>query len=96
MSLDGKRSLAELRLLLVEPSTLQGKMTDYNLPEMDDQALIEYLRTKSWQNSVPVIMVTSETNEGRLAAVQGMGVVGVCDKPFEPSTVKGLLRSLMA
>ncbi|MDR3393379.1 MAG: response regulator [Parasulfuritortus sp.] len=70
-------------------------VTDYNMPEMDGQALIEYIRTRSWQNSVPVIMVTSETNEGRLAAVQGMGVVGVCDKPFEPATVKGLLRSLM-
>jgi two-component system chemotaxis response regulator CheY len=70
-------------------------VTDYNMPEMDGQALIEYIRNRSWQNSVPIIMVTSETNEGRLAAVQGMGVVGVCDKPFEPSTVKGLLRSLM-
>lgn len=71
-------------------------VTDYNMPEMDGRALIEYIRTKSWQNSVPVIMVTSETNESRLAAVQGMGVVGVCDKPFEPATVKGLLRGLLA
>jgi two-component system chemotaxis response regulator CheY len=70
-------------------------VTDYNMPEMDGRALIEYIRTKSWQNSVPVIMVTSESDEGRLAAVQGMGVVGVCDKPFNPATVKGLLRNLM-
>ncbi|HEX8979045.1 MAG TPA: response regulator [Parasulfuritortus sp.] len=70
-------------------------VTDYNMPEMDGRALVEYIRTKSWQNSVPVIMVTSESDEGRLAAVQGMGVVGVCDKPFNPATVKGLLRNLM-
>jgi two-component system chemotaxis response regulator CheY len=41
-------------------------------------------------------MVTGETDEGRLAAVHGMGVVGVCDKPFEPAMVRSLLRGLIA
>lgn len=81
--------------MIMDAEMVDLVVTDYNMPEMDGQALIEYIRTKSWQNSVPVIMVTSESDEGRLAAVQGMGVVGVCDKPFNPATVKGLLRNLM-
>ncbi|MEW6165860.1 MAG: response regulator [Pseudomonadota bacterium] len=70
-------------------------VTDYNMPEMDGQALVEYIRTQSWQNSVPVLMVTSEANAGRLAAVQEAGVSGICDKPFEPSVVKRLLRNML-
>lgn len=71
-------------------------VTDYNMPEMDGQALIEHIRTQSWQKSVPVLMVTSETHQGRLAAVEELGVVGLCDKPFEPATVRALLRRLLA
>lgn len=70
-------------------------VTDYNMPEMDGQALVEYIRTQSWQNSVPVLMVTSETNESRLAAVQESGVSGICDKPFEPAFVKRLVWNLL-
>jgi two-component system chemotaxis response regulator CheY len=70
-------------------------VTDYNMPEMDGQALVEYIRRQSWQNSVPILMVTSEANEGRLAAVQEAGVSGICDKPFEPRVLKRLLRHIL-
>jgi len=70
-------------------------VTDYNMPEMDGQALIQFIRTQSWQKEVPVLMVTSEDNQSRLAAVQELGVVGMCDKPFEPNTVRALLRRLL-
>lgn len=70
-------------------------VTDYNMPEMDGQALIEFIRTQSWQKDVPVLMVTSEDNQSRLAAVRELGVVGMCDKPFEPNTVRALLGRLL-
>ena len=70
-------------------------VTDYNMPEMDGKGLIEYIRQKSWQNSVPVLMVTSEADQGRLAAVEEAGVSGICDKPFEPKTVKALLTNIL-
>lgn len=71
-------------------------VTDYNMPEMDGQALVNYIRQQSWQNSVPILMVTSESNEGRLAAIEESGVSGICDKPFEPTIVKRLLSQLLA
>ncbi|MDD5250031.1 MAG: response regulator [Rhodocyclaceae bacterium] len=70
-------------------------VTDYNMPEMDGRELVEYIRKQSWQNSVPVLMVTSESNQGRLAAVQESGVSGICDKPFEPAVVKRLLWNML-
>lgn len=70
-------------------------VTDYNMPEMDGKALVDYIRQKSWQNSVPVLMVTSESDQGRLAAVEEAGVSGICDKPFEPAVVKALLKKIL-
>ena len=70
-------------------------VTDYNMPEMDGKELTEYIRTKSWQSTVPILMVSSESNESRLAAVQQAGVSGVCDKPFEPAVVRGLLQKML-
>ena len=70
-------------------------VTDYNMPEMDGRELTEYIRTQSWQNTVPILMVSSETNQSRLSAVEQAGVSGVCDKPFEPTVVRGLLEKML-
>lgn len=70
-------------------------VTDYNMPEMDGQQLVEHIRHQSWQRSVPVMMVTSESDAGRLAAVQDAGVSGICDKPFEPDMVRRLLSRML-
>lgn len=81
---------------MMESSSYDLVVSDYNMPEMDGQQLIQHIRQNSWQSSVPVLMVTSERDQGRLAAVESLGVVGVCDKPFEPATVRNLLRQLLA
>ena len=66
-------------------------ITDYNMPELDGRELTEYIRTQSWQNAVPVLMVTSEQNMGRLAAVEKAGVSAICDKPFEATSIRRLI-----
>lgn len=70
-------------------------VTDYNMPEMDGQELTRYIREQSSQSSIPIIMVTSENDDNRLAAVQQAGVSGICDKPFEPETVKAYLKKIL-
>jgi two-component system chemotaxis response regulator CheY len=70
-------------------------LTDYNMPEMDGRALIEYIRTQSWQTEIPILMLTSENNEGRLAAIEKAGVSAICDKPFEKGDIgKEIARAL--
>lgn len=71
-------------------------VTDYNMPEIDGQQLTQYVREQSTQRSVPILMVTSETDNSRLAQVQHAGVSAVCDKPFEPSGIKNLVRKLLS
>ncbi len=71
-------------------------VTDYNMPNMDGGELVDQIRCNSEQSGIPILMVTSESNENRLAAVQQSGVSAICDKPFEPATVKQLLEQLFS
>ncbi len=70
-------------------------VTDYNMPNMDGQELVDKIRHESGQGAIPVLMVTSEEDESRLAAVQKAGVSAICDKPFEPDSVRQLLMQIM-
>lgn len=70
-------------------------VTDYNMPNMDGQELVDHIRNKSTQASVPVLMVTSEDNDNRLAAVQKAGVSAICDKPFAADTVRDLVQQIL-
>ena len=70
-------------------------VTDYNMPEMDGKELIEHIRNESEQASIPILMVSSEADESRLAAVQQVGVSAICDKPFEADTVKQILEDIV-
>jgi two-component system chemotaxis response regulator CheY len=69
--------------------------TDYNMPQMDGRALVEYIRNESMQGSVPILMVSSEANQGRLAAVEAAGVSAICDKPFGTEVVRTLIGKLL-
>jgi two-component system chemotaxis response regulator CheY len=70
-------------------------VTDYNMPNIDGLGLVDYIRTKSVQASVPILMVSSEHDEGRLAAVMDAGVSAICDKPFETSLVRNLVKKFL-
>jgi two-component system chemotaxis response regulator CheY len=63
-------------------------VTDFNMPEMDGLQLTTSIREESNQKTIPILMVTSEKNESRLAAVQQAGVFAVMDKPFKPATIR--------
>ena len=71
-------------------------VTDYNMPEMDGRELVETVRKGMGDSYTPILMVTSEENNARLSAVQQVGVSAICDKPFEPSSVRDILTRICA
>ncbi|VAW76543.1 Chemotaxis regulator - transmits chemoreceptor signals to flagellar motor components CheY [hydrothermal vent metagenome] len=71
-------------------------VTDYNMPEMDGRQLSEFIRQESSQQSVPVLMVTSETDKTRLAGVEKSGVSAIFDKPFNADTLRTTIQRLLA
>ena len=83
-------------LALIRDNFYDLVVTDYNMPQMDGQELVEHIRTQSNQASIPVLMVSSESDDSRIAAVQRAGVSAICDKPFEAGTVKQLIEGMLA
>ena len=80
---------------LIENEFYDLIVTDYNMPEMNGDELIEYIRTKSNQSNIPILMVSSESDENRIANVQKSGVSAICNKPFDVDTVKQILESIL-
>ncbi len=90
LAVDGREAIE-----LLSDAFFDVVITDYNMPRLDGQGLLEYIRTESSQRSVPVMMVTSEQDIDRLAAVRDAGVSDICDKPFEPERVRAVLHGLI-
>ncbi len=70
-------------------------VTDYNMPEVNGVELTEFVRKSPTHGHVPVLMVTSESNDAHLQNVAQSGVNAMTDKPFEPHVVKQLLASIL-
>lgn len=70
-------------------------VTDFNMPEMDGLQLTASIRSESDQKTIPILMVTSEQNKSRLAAVKQAGVSAILDKPFEPASIRNLIIQLL-
>ncbi len=70
-------------------------VTDFNMPEMDGLGLIEYVRNDMNDSFTPILMVSSENDETRLGNVQQAGVSAICDKPFEPQSIRAILRRIL-
>jgi len=81
---------------LLKDNTFDLIVTDYNMPEMDGRELTETIRKSNDYSHIPVLMVSSEANETHLANIAQAGVDAICDKPFEPATVKALLYKIMS
>ena len=87
---DGKQALD-----LFEKQYFDLIVTDFNMPKMDGLQLIKKIRASDDQQTVPILMVTSEQNQNRLAAVEKAGVSALLDKPFEPATIRKLIVRLL-
>lgn len=69
-------------------------ITDYNMPEMNGQELAEYLHSSEFSH-LPILMVTSESNDARLSAIRQSGVCALFDKTIDPASLKATLTSAL-
>lgn len=80
---------------MIERNFFDLIVTDYNMPEMDGEQLSQFIRNQSAQQSVPVLMVTSETDQSRLAGIARSGVSAVFDKPFTIDTLRSTIERIL-
>ena len=86
---NGRRALEELHAL-TEPVSLI--LTDWNMPEMNGLEFLKEVRKQSDLDSVPVIMVTTETEMEHMAAALEAGANEYVMKPFTREILTDKLR----
>lgn len=85
---DGMQAIS----LLEQGGPFDLVVTDYRMPHVDGEALLQYIRQHGIYSTVPVIMVTSEQNETRLGSIKSNGVTAMMDKPFDAPYLRQLLE----
>jgi two-component system chemotaxis response regulator CheY len=70
-------------------------VTDYNMPGADGRAVVESIRRGRSTAALPVLMVTTETDPGRLDAVRKLGVTAILDKHFRLEQVRAVLDPIL-
>ena len=88
-AVDGQDALARLG------RPLHLVITDLNMPRMDGIELIRSLRSMAAYKYVPVIMLTTESQESRKQAGKAAGATAWVVKPFTPQQLIGVVKKVL-
>jgi serine/threonine-protein kinase len=86
---------AEAIKLLAEQS-FDLIVTDYHMPRCTGAELVAFVRQKSKNPHVAVIMATTETDSKALEEVQRLGVSAITDKSLKREIVRGVVAQIKA
>ena len=86
---NGKTALAVLQACTTPPELI---LTDWNMPEMNGLDLLKAVRNKPEYHSVPIVMVTTETEMEHMAAALEAGANEYVMKPFTRDILADKLR----
>lgn len=85
----------EEALALLKSNRYDLVFTDYNMPEMDGVALVKKIRRLlSSQSLVPIIMVTTESQNEKKIRGKIAGVTGWVVKPFRPDQLVSVVEKV--
>jgi len=70
-------------------------ITDLNMPEMDGIAFIRELRGKADYKFVPIVMLTTESQEAKKQEGRAAGASGWIVKPFSPSQLMDVVKKFV-
>ena len=87
---DGQDALA-----LMAQHRIDLVLSDINMPKMDGLQLLASLKASpQWQN-VPVVMITTEGGETKVAEAVRLGAAGYVRKPFTADQIKEKLVGIL-
>jgi len=87
---DGQEALA---LLAEHPVDLV--LTDINMPKMDGLQLLASLKASPQSRNIPVVMITTEGGETKVAEAVKLGAAGYVRKPFTADQIKEKLAGIL-
>jgi len=70
-------------------------LTDINMPKMDGLQLLASLKTSAQWRNIPVVMITTEGVETKVAEAVKLGAAGYVRKPFTADQIKEKLVGIL-
>lgn len=87
---DGVDALRKLK-----SESVQMLITDLNMPQMDGIELIREVRKNPENRFVPIIMLTTESQEQKKQAGKSAGASGWIVKPFKPEQLLRVVKMVL-
>jgi len=88
-------SAVEAVRILEGPADVRVIVTDLNMPRMDGFELIRRVREDRRRSSIPIIVVSAETDPAIPRRMAELGVAAFFPKPYSPAEVRRKLEQLL-
>jgi two-component system chemotaxis response regulator CheY len=86
---DGRDALAKLR------GPVHMVITDLNMPNLDGIGLIRAIRATPEYRAIPIVMLTTESQESKKLEGKAAGATGWIVKPFRPEQLIGVIKRVL-
>lgn len=86
---DGKDALAKLT------GAINMVITDLNMPNMDGIGLIKAIRTQPAYKFIPIILLTTESQDAKKQEGKAAGATGWIVKPFKPDQLLAVVQKVL-
>lgn len=87
---DGKDALSKAKT-----SAVNMVVTDLNMPNMNGIELIKALRAEAKYKFIPIIMLTTESQDTRKQEGKSAGATGWIVKPFKPEQLLAVVKKVL-
>ena len=88
-------SHGEEALRLLEAEWVDAVLTDINMPQMDGEEFVRRLSEHEVLRLIPVLVISTDRTDKRVAKMLSMGAKGYLKKPFMPEQLRGALEQLL-
>lgn len=87
---DGNDALAQL-----DGRRVDMIITDLNMPHLDGIGLIKEVRSRSAYRGIPIVMLTTESQEKKKMEGKAAGATGWIVKPFRPEQLLSVIGKVL-
>ena len=71
-------------------------VTDINMPDINGLELVSFIKKNDRYSSIPLVIVSTERSDRDRDKGLGLGADAYLVKPFEPETLRQVVRDLLA
>ena len=86
---------AEEALRCLAEDDICALVTDLHLPHMDGFELIEAVRAQPRRSSLPILVISGDSDPRTPARLAGLGANAYFSKPYSPAEVRSRLEQLL-